>query len=74
MPVPFPAVCICFHATRAELSSVTETVWPTELKILLILLFTEKVYHSTLKSCVLTKNFTVRGERGSGGEGVGRKK
>lgn len=56
------------------MSSVTETVWPTELKILLILLFTEKVYHSTLKSCILTKNFTVRGEQGSGGEGVGRKK
>lgn len=45
MPLPVPVTCVYFHTTLAELSRVTETVWPGELRILMILPFTGKGCH-----------------------------
>lgn len=69
MSVHLPIVCVCFHPTLTELSSVTETVWPAELKIP-ILPFTEKVCH--LCSQVLCPDKEFHSEVVSGERWVGR--
>lgn len=62
MPIHWPIVCACFLAL-AELSSVAETVWSAELKIITILPFTETfvlpAVLPALEFCILKKNFTV---------------
>lgn len=60
MHIDLLIVCACFHTALAELNSVAETVWPAELKRIMILPFTEKFAISSLKFCILKKNFTVR--------------
>ena len=60
MSIHLAIVCACFHTALAEFSSMTETAWPAELKITMILPFTEKFAIFALKFCVLEKNFTMR--------------